>query len=288
MKVSEVSRTEFLQAFEKHLAGVLKDRDGVIGEAMRYAALDGGKRIRPLCVYYGAKAMEGKCAVEDLMSVATAIELIHSYSLVHDDMPEMDNDTVRRGKPSVFAKFGVPTALLVGDGLLSLAMKELLSVEKSVAVDIADAAISMVYGQSAELEGCKDREAYVDMYSKKTGALIRSAFVAGAKLSSVGVEVEDMIAMLKEYLNSGKDGLNGNKDKELKCVSEFAEHLGIAFQFADDLIDGDEKSILAVIDREEAQKLLDEHTDLAKKCAAELAYGDELVAFAEELWKRNA
>ena len=137
MTVKDTDRAQFLNAFEEYFAGVLKDCECGLGEAMRYATLDGGKRVRPLSVFYGAKAVGGNAEINDILPLASAIELIHSYSLVHDDMPEMDNDDMRRGKPSVHKQFGVATALLTGDALLSLAMVQALKANMRASQELA-------------------------------------------------------------------------------------------------------------------------------------------------------
>ena len=264
---------EYIALIEKGLKDILNECDASIGEAMRYAVLDGGKRVRPLCVYYGAKAVAGEidsACVGDLLVLGEAIELIHSYSLVHDDMPELDNDDYRRGKLSVHKQYGVGAALLVGDGLQSLAMKLLTDCSNQTASrQIANAALNMVYGQAAEFNGCNSREEYLAMYAKKTGALIKGAFLAGA-ICALGKQDDGVY---------NEDGY--------KNVKSFAEHLGVAFQLADDLLD-DGASIADLIGRDETKRLLDEHSSAAVSVADGLKASDELVAFAQMLWHRKA
>ena len=262
MTVKNINGTKFLSAFEEYFSGVLNDCEGALGKAMRYATLDGGKRVRPLCVYYGAKAVGGNADINDILPLSAAIELIHSYSLVHDDMPEMDNDDKRRGKPSVHKQFGVANALLTGDALLSLAMVQALKAENGASQELAKAALDMVYGQSAELLGCDGEEQWLSMYSKKTGALIRGAFRAGAICS-------------------------GASDVELNNVTKFAECVGLAFQLSDDLLDGD-KSIVDVIGRDRAQGLLYEQFATARKIAEGFENKNEILKFANELQFRKA
>ncbi|MDE7372453.1 MAG: polyprenyl synthetase family protein [Clostridia bacterium] len=262
MTVKDTDRAQFLSAFEDYFAGVLNDCESGLGEAMRYATLDGGKRVRPLCVFYGAKAVGGNADINGILPLATAIELIHSYSLVHDDMPEMDNDDMRRGKPSVHKQFGVATALLTGDALLSLAMVQALKADTRASQELAKAALDMVYGQSAEFFGCDGEEQWLAMYSKKTGALIRGAFRAGA-------------------ICAGAD------DIALSAVTKFAECVGLAFQLSDDLIDGD-KSIVDVIGKDRAQSLLDKQFETARKIADGFCDKEEILKFADELQFRKA
>lgn len=262
MTVKNVNGTKFISAFESYFAGVLNDSESSLGEAMRYAALDGGKRVRPLCVYYGAKAAGGNADINGILPLATAIELIHSYSLVHDDMPEMDNGDMRRGKPSVHKRFGAATALLTGDALLSLATVQALKAETRASQELATAALDMVYGQSAEFLGCDGEEQWLNMYSKKTGALIRGAFRAGA-------------------ICAGADYI------ELDAITKFAECVGLAFQLSDDLLDGD-KSIVDVIGRDRAQCLLDKQFDTARKIADGFCDKDEILKFLSELQFRKS
>ena len=115
-----------LEAVEAALeAWVPRDAPAGLGEAMRYAVLDGGKRLRPLLVLAAAKAVHG--SREAAMRAACSVELIHAYSLVHDDLPCMDNDVLRRGKPTVHVKFGETDALLAGDALQALAFERQLA-----------------------------------------------------------------------------------------------------------------------------------------------------------------
>jgi len=294
MKIKDMTREQFSDRFEKYLRQLLSGARGLTGDAMRYASLDGGKRVRPLCVYYGAKAMGGNADADQLLPAAAATELIHSYSLVHDDMPEMDNDDYRRGKPSTHKKYGASIALLAGDGLLTLAGGELLKLEKNVAGEINSAALDMVYGQSRELEGCKSIDEFLNMYAQKTGALIRGAFRAGALCASAGDDMQTLMAQLAKCLENDDAVYNigelnvddGKAPKKLATVTCFAENLGIAFQLADDLLEG--SGLIYLIGKEEEQKLLDKHTALAMECAKDLECSDELINFAQELWRRKA
>lgn len=190
---------------------------------MRYASLDGGKRIRSALVYAAGEATGARLA--DLDSPACAVELIHAYSLVHDDLPAMDDDTLRRGKPTTHIAYGEATAILVGDALQSLAFellagetrlpaeKRLLMIEK-----LANAAGSrgMVGGQIKDIaaEGnLLDQAQLEDVHLGKTAALIRAAVSLGALC---GDQVEtDTLAILDEY----------------------ATKIGLAFQIVDDILD---------------------------------------------------
>lgn len=213
------------------LLPVPEDARAPLYEAMRHAAIGGGKRLRPLLVFATGQlfAVDRTC----LARVATAIECIHVYSLIHDDLPAMDDDDLRRGKPTVHKAFDEATAILAGDSLHALAF-ELLADEEThadprVRVElIADLARSagpagMAGGQAMDLEaeGTRfDLATVTRLQALKTGALIACSVEAGAILGRLPVE--------------GRTGLRG-----------YAHDLGLAFQIADDLLDveGDEAAV---------------------------------------------
>ena len=193
-------------------------------EAMRYATIDGGKRIRPLLVYASAKAVGAK--IEDADAAACAVELIHSFSLVHDDLPVMDDDDLRRGKPSVHKAYGEATAVLVGDALQSLAF-QCLSTQKSnlsestklTMVEIlseATGADGMTGGQVMDLEAERiaiDISVLEKIHQHKTGALIKASVKLGAICNP---------QVQKEHL---------------EILENFADIIGLAFQVQDDILD---------------------------------------------------
>ncbi|MCC2976130.1 polyprenyl synthetase family protein [Sphingomonas sp. PL-96] len=213
------------------LLPVPDDARAPLYQAMRHAAIGGGKRLRPLLVFATGQlfAVDRSC----LARVATAIECIHVYSLIHDDLPAMDDDDLRRGKPTVHKAFDEATAILAGDSLHALAF-ELLADEAThadprVRVElIADLARSagpagMAGGQAMDLEaeGTRfDLSTVTRLQALKTGALIACSVEAGAILGRLPVE--------------GRRGLRG-----------YAHDLGLAFQIADDLLDveGDEAAV---------------------------------------------
>ena len=192
-------------------------------EAMRYSALDGGKRLRPLLVLAAAELGDSvQAACEAAMA---AIECVHVYSLVHDDMPAMDNDRLRRGKPTCHVQFGEAAALLVGDALQTLAF-EILSRETGLSTERqlkmvnvlakASGSVGMAGGQAIDLAnvGKELSQAKLEqMHSLKTGALIRAAVQLGA-LSC--------------------PNLDGNS---LLKLDIYAKKLGLAFQVIDDVLD---------------------------------------------------
>jgi len=196
----------------------------IIHEAMRYAVFNGGKRLRPILVLEGAKLTGGSLKS---IPIACAIEMIHSYSLVHDDLPAMDNDDLRRGKPTCHKVFGEANAILTGDALLTAAFAVMtecaaipgvkLSNLVRVIREIADAVGSqgMIGGQVIDLlsEGQSiDYETLKTIHSLKTGKLFEVSLRSGAIL-------------------------NGINEEGLKAIDEYAKNFGLAFQITDDILD---------------------------------------------------
>ncbi len=194
-----------------------------LGETMRYAVLDGGKRLRPLLVLAAAEAVQGQ--PEAALRAACAVELIHAYSLVHDDMPCMDNDVLRRGKPTVHVKYGEAQALLAGDALQALAFELLLPGEDELApatsarlcrlLAQAAGAQGMAGGQAIDLASVGmvlDQVALEDMHRKKTGALLQASVLMGAASAVVEARAQHALA-------------------------DYGAALGLAFQVVDDILD---------------------------------------------------
>ena len=192
-------------------------------EAMRYAALDGGKRLRPMLVL-AASELDNRVQAACEAALA-AVECIHVYSLVHDDMPEMDNDTLRRGKPTCHVAYGAATALLVGDALQTLAF-DLLSRPTALpaarqlrmlnVLAYASGSAGMAGGQAIDLANvgrALPQDALEQMHSLKTGALIRAAVQLG------GLSCPDV------------------NDEALAALDVYAAKLGLAFQVMDDVLD---------------------------------------------------
>ena len=191
--------------------------------AMRHAALEGGKRMRPLLVYATGTAFGATDAVLD--APAVAVELVHAYSLAHDDLPSMDDDALRRGKPTVHVAFGEATAILAGDALQSLAFEVLAdagvpdAARVAMLRELAAAAggRGMCGGQALDIDatgraGAIDIDALQRLHALKTGALLRAAVRLGA--------------------------LAAGADAETRArLDTFAEALGLAFQVRDDLLD---------------------------------------------------
>ena len=210
------------------LQGFFPESDGLTSDlikAMRYSLFAGGKRLRPILCIGGAEAVGG--SESDVLPVACALEIIHTYSLIHDDLPMMDDDDLRRGKPTNHKVFGEPIALLAGDGLLTEAFSIMTSPEMSERVPpqtllsairmVARAAgpEGMVGGQAVDIqwEGRPaDLEVVRFMHAHKTGAMITASVASGAVLA-------------------GADG------SQIEAIVSYGEKIGLAFQISDDILD---------------------------------------------------
>jgi len=205
----------------------------VIHEAVRYSLFAGGKRLRPVLALASAEILGG--SQSDILPAACALELVHTYSLIHDDLPAMDNDDLRRGMPTCHKKYGEAMAILAGDALLTMAF-ELITLcpvtavitPASIVAVVAEISRSagtfgLVGGQVVDIISTSlkvDRETLAYIHRCKTGAMYRASVRTGAILSGAG-------------------------PRELDNLTSYAEHLGMAFQIADDILDivGDEKNI---------------------------------------------
>lgn len=201
--------------------------------AMNYSLFAGGKRIRPILCIAGAETVGG--SADDVLPVACAVELIHSYSLIHDDLPVMDDDDFRRGKPTNHKIFGEAVALLAGDGLLTMAFNLMAGygidkrVEKTALLRVIDLIASaagykgMVGGQMVDIscEGKNPEPAVVKyIHTHKTGALIAASVTSGTILA-------------------------GGSEEETKSIYTYGQRIGLAFQISDDIlnIEGDRRVI---------------------------------------------
>ncbi len=195
-----------------------------IGKAMKYSLMAGGKRIRPVLCLAAAEAVGGK--PQAALPAACALEIIHTYSLIHDDLPAMDNDDLRRGKPTCHVAFGEATAILTGDALLTLAFQVLSSVQftdKNQAsgwlkvihiISTAAGYQGMIQGQMLDMAS-EGRHLTVDelksMHVLKTGALIEASLLCGALLADA-------------------------RKRQMEILKAYAHNIGLAFQVADDIL----------------------------------------------------
>ena len=215
-RVVEESLTSFI-------SGAENSPQKIIFDSMKYSLEAGGKRIRPVLLLETIKMMGGNCSAG--IPFACAVEYIHTYSLIHDDLPAMDDDDLRRGKPTNHKVFGEAVAILAGDGLLNSAF-EIMSGEilknncvgsvKAMNVIASCAGVNgMIAGQIVDIESEGSSISYEELrylHSKKTGALIKASVMAGAYIA-------------------------GANEEELKAVERYSENIGLAFQITDDILD---------------------------------------------------
>lgn len=207
------------RAVEAALERYLPPKDAppaTIHEAMRYSVFAGGKRLRPILVIAGAEAVGG--AMEPVLPSACAFELIHTYSLIHDDLPAMDDDDYRRGRLTNHKVFGEAIAILAGDALLTLAfalLAEHATLEVIREVAVAAGTFGMIGGQVVDIQSegkSVDAEMLEYIHRHKTAALIRCSLRSGALLA-------------------------GASPSALEAIGEAGAHLGLAFQIVDDILD---------------------------------------------------
>ncbi len=272
---------KFNADFEKEMNAL---RGGTLVAAMRYATLGGGKRLRPFLVLLAAEM--GGLTYDDVFPLMMGVELVHTYSLVHDDLPCMDDDDYRRGRKSTHAVYGEAMGVLTGDALLNYAYEYMLgNAVKAKNVGGYITAIScimvragymgMLGGQSYDIdEEVKKqfkREDFINMYSGKTGAMFQAALGAGA--FAAGLSEEEITALLK-------------------C----GNYLGVAFQLKDDLddlkqdqkgVDEKEKkpclTMLSTISPEAAKELVELDRDVAVDTVKDLKNSENLVALINYL-----
>jgi geranylgeranyl diphosphate synthase type II len=201
-----------------------------IHQAMRYSVFAGGKRLRPMLALFGCEAVGGK--LEDAMAAAVALELIHTYSLVHDDLPAMDDDDYRRGRPTCHKVYGEAIAILAGDALLTHAFQVLADPAASsvpasrrlqIIAEVSSAAgsVGMVGGQTMDIQAegkTLEPGTLLALHARKTGALLRASLRVG--------------------------GLAGEADEAaMERLTRYGEHLGLAFQIVDDILDIEGSSV---------------------------------------------
>lgn len=226
-----------LEAYLEHRKSVVEKRldlilrtypqDSRVISAIKHSLMSGGKRIRPiLCIAAAESVATGEDFFEDVLTCASALEMIHTYSLIHDDLPAMDNDGLRRGKPTCHVAFDDATAILAGDALLTMAFETLSShsgqrgnepgrwLEIISLISRASGVRGMVEGQMLDIfsEGVSlSPESLENMHRLKTGAIIEASVCSGAILA-------------------------GGRAKHVDSLKNFARHIGLAFQVADDIL----------------------------------------------------
>lgn len=270
---------ESASLIEAEINRILLEKDesyGVLYESMLYSAQGGGKRIRPFLTLAFCKALGG--SIKAALPLAVAVELIHTYSLIHDDLPCMDNDDERRGKPSNHIAFGEATALLAGDALLTLAFDVVcedgeISAEnrlRAIKLLAESAGVrGMIGGQQLDLIGESEgltRDTHLKMNLLKTGALIRAA----AGLGCIAADADE---------------------ESFRAADEYAKNVGLAFQVTDDLLDDgeeDEKTtFLSFMSNEEAKTYARSLTEKAVEAIRDIKDNGTLVELAYFLAERK-
>lgn len=240
-------RKEEFELYLNDFISCLKNFPPMLAEAMSYCLLSGGKRLRPILLLEAVRVFGGtvdKSAVD----FALAIECIHTYSLIHDDLPCMDNDDYRRGKLTCHKKFGETLAVLCGDALLNSAYELILNganrkdsaryLNAGAEIATASGAGGMVGGQVYDVADSNDSSVIDIIYKKKTAALIRAALTAGAYIG-------------------------GAQKTDIQNISEFGELFGFCFQLKDDLLDEnteDKNTYLKLYGKQDTEKALNDNT----------------------------
>ena len=199
---------------EEHLAGLpLADELGELEDALRYSLLGGGKRIRPVLCLATGEALGRE--PEEVLAAACALELVHTFSLVHDDLPALDDDDLRRGQPSSHVRYGEGVAILAGDALLTEAFRLVLTYPSpEPARELASATLGMIGGQYVDVttDGDLDGDGLVRLHELKTGRLLRASVTCAAAVAGLSAE-------------------------ERAPWAAFGEELGLLFQIVDDILD---------------------------------------------------
>lgn len=281
---------EYLSCIEEYLDSSCfqypSEPQKTLFEAMRYSLLAGGKRLRPVFVFDFCRMCGGDW--KQAVPFAAAVEMIHTYSLIHDDLPCMDNDDYRRGKLTNHKVYGEAIAVLAGDALLTAAFSFLAKAPFSADVRIravevlsqCAGEIGMVGGQVLDMQSesrqCTEQEV-LDIQSRKTGALIKAACLLGV--------------------------LAGNGTQEqLNAAADFSEHLGLAFQIRDDMLDvigdakalgkatgadADKNTLLVLYGLEKCEQLVHEHTEWALNNLSAFESVDFMTQLANQLTNRT-
>lgn len=264
---------------------------GVVIEAQRHSLLGGGKRVRPFLVNEVARMLGGDADAS--MPLACAVEMVHTYSLIHDDLPCMDDDDMRRGKPSCHKRFGEANALLAGDALLTRAFSVIAHAEsltpsqraEAIAL-LADAAgdRGMIGGQVIDLAGegsPLDFDKLIKLHTHKTGALIRCAAMLGCIAAGYGADTD-----------------------EARAISLYAARVGLAFQVLDDVldavssteelgksvgsdVDNNKTTFMSFYEVDGAREYASQLTDEAVRAISHLDLSDTLISLAYALLERK-
>ncbi len=288
--------TEDISLINNAIAEIIRKEYSVcsankVVEAEEYSLNAGGKRIRPLLCLEFYKLFGGE---RDVSKLAACLELVHTFSLIHDDMPEMDNDELRRGKPTTHIAYGSATALLAGDGLAILPYKVISdsALEGDISFETATKLTNllacssgnegMIAGQMIDIDGETrqlSKDEIVEMYRRKTGALIKCACLFGAVLA-------------------------GANDEQMQNTETYAENIGVVFQLVDDILNikstaeelgkpvGTDKyrnksTLISHIGEDAVLMMISQSTDKAINAIESYEDAEFLIQFAEEMAKRK-
>ena len=220
--------TSYQNRINSKLESLLPSDDSILSEAIRYSVLGGGKRLRPILVYLIGEL--GNAENDSLDILAGSVEIIHCYSLIHDDLPSMDDDDLRRGKPTTHKKYDEATAILAGDALQPFAFELVTTIDISVenklsiikSLTQACGYQGMVGGQIKDIHSndIKDVKSLDVMHSQKTGRLIQSS------IETAGI-------------------LSGLRKQDIESLIEYGDKIGLAFQIQDDIIDIESPSAIS-------------------------------------------
>ena len=267
----EEQLSAYIALTDETLDAIFREADAseILRESMRYSVFAGGKRLRPAICMAACELLGGRA--EDAALPACAVEMIHAYSLIHDDLPALDNDDMRRGRPSNHIAFGEANAILAGDALQSLAFVTAARKARPKVVEaIARGAFDMAVGQSYDLTAYDDPAMLGTIHRLKTGAPIRAAALSGAYCAFA-------------------------TEPDIEALTEFAEQFGLLFQITDDILDveGDAATLGKSIGKDAAEHKLTFVTlhglDGAKAAAREAAAAAKaaLADYAAKAWFFN-
>ncbi len=263
--------------------------DSRLKQAMAYSLLSGGKRIRPALVYCTANSID--CGLDTADYIAAAIEMIHAYSLIHDDLPAMDDDELRRGQATNHIQFDEATAILAGDALQSLAFETLSQIPCAAEISLqligllaqSSGLSGMAGGQSLDLESENKQVSLSELqniHASKTGALLKACVILTAKTQNLGAD-------------------------HFNLYVEFAEHFGMAFQVIDDILDitqntetlgkpahsdtkNNKSTYPSLMGLDQARQTANQHINQAYAALNQLPYPtDELLALAQLVLQRD-
>jgi geranylgeranyl diphosphate synthase type II len=296
--LQKVNLKKYLSKKAKYVNSALKfflpKDNSIISQGMRYSVMVGGKRLRPICVFLAAELFGGKA--KDVLPAACAVEYLHTYSLVHDDLPVMDNDDLRRGMPTNHKKFGEAAAILCGDALLTEAFNlitkanaEDKNINKAVKI-LADYS-----GYKGMIAGQVEDTLETGSWSEKNKEILEK------KLKFI--QIKKTAALIVASLKIGAL-LAGANEKGLKSLEAYGTNIGIAFQIIDDILDvyadkrllgkngsdadNDKLTALSLFGKEEAEKIAYRHINKAKKALS--IFGDKAEIFlhlADYMTSRN-